>query len=289
MPKMKTHKGTKKRFRITANGKVKHRHAGTSHLATRKTHKQKRNLRGTAVVNEVFAHKYFPGGDAIGKRLRLGGSTGPQLTIVGVAKQSKYIFLVEPTIAMIYLPLRQNPETHLTLLLQSDGPSADLAPSLRNLLHSLDPDQPLIAVRTMEGFFGQRVTKMLRLTAGTLVAMAFLGLVLAMTGLYGVMAWSVTRRTREIGIRMAIGARRLDVLVMVLKHGVALVGVGLVIGVLLSFLASRGFSAAFNVPSFNVPLLALVAVGLLAVAALGAWLPARRASLLNPNLVLRQD
>jgi len=257
-----------------------------------------------AVVNESFAGKYFPNQDPVGKRLRLGAAqmlslfgqnqgngsrAGSQVEIVGVAKQSKYIFIAEPPTSMIYLPLRQNPETHMTLLLGSNGQSADLARPLRDLVRSLDPGQPLIAVRTIEGYFDQRVVKMMGLLTGTIAAMSLLGLVLAVIGLYGLMAWSVARRTREIGIRIAVGARRRDVLTMVFRHGIVLVAVGTVIGLLLSLLVSRAVTAAFSVPPFNVTLLVLVPLGLLAVTALGAYVPARRASLLDPNLVLRQD
>ena len=242
-----------------------------------------------AVVNELLAHKYFPNQNPIGKRIRLNGTSGPQVEIVGVAKMSKYVFIVDVPFEVIYLPLKQNPQTHLALLLASAGPSAGLTAPLRDLVRSIDPGQPLIAVRTIEEYFEQRATKTIDSLVGVIGGLALLGLVLAIVGLYGLMSYSVARRTREIGIRMAIGADRVDVLAMVLKQGMLLAGIGIAIGLALSVLVGKAITAAMSMPPFNVTLLVLVPIGLLAVAALGAYLPARRASLVDPNLVLRND
>ncbi len=124
------------------------------------------------IVNELFAHKYYPHQDAIGKRLRLNGADGPFAEIVGVAKQGKYVFPVEPPMEYLYLPLAQNPAAAMTLLLETEGPSAGLTGPLRDLVRSLDSRQPIYGVRTMEEFFDVRAHK----TLGLFVeAMAGLG------------------------------------------------------------------------------------------------------------------
>jgi predicted permease len=242
-----------------------------------------------AVVNEHFAKKYYPGRDAVGKRLRLGGAQGRWVEIVGVAKQSKYAVMIEPPWDFLYLPFSQNHRTAMTLMVQTAGPSESLAPALRNLVRSLDSNQPLFALRTMEEYFHERATKVFALLTGMVGGMGLLGLILALSGLYAVIAWSVARRSREIGIRMAVGADRITVLRMVLKQGLRLSLVGIAIGFALSLLFSRALTAGMGVPSFSVPILVLVPLVLLAMTALGAYVPARRAARLDPLTVLKQD
>ena len=242
-----------------------------------------------AIVNELFAQKYYPKQSAIGKRLRVTGPDGGMVEIVGVAKRSKYFFIVEPGIEYLYLPATQTPPTGMTLLLQSAGPPADMAAPLRDMVRSMDPSQPVFGVSTMSEFFDQRAKNMLNMLIRIQAGLGLLGLVLALVGLYGLMTYSVGLRQREIGIRMAIGAEPSGVLKMVLKQGMLLAGVGIVIGVVLSVVAGKPFTALLETNGFNLPLLALVAAGLLAAAAFGAFIPARRASLLDPNKVLRQD
>jgi putative ABC transport system permease protein len=242
-----------------------------------------------AVVNEQFAKKYYPDRDPIGKRLRLGGAQGDWVEIVGVAKQSKYAILIEPPMTFLYLPFSQNYRAEMTLMVQTAGPSESLAPALRDLVRSLDSNQPLFALRTMEEYFHERATKVFALLTGMVGGMGLLGLILALSGLYAVIAWSVARRSREIGIRMAVGADRVTVLSMVLKQGLRLSVVGIIIGFALSMLFSRALTAGMGVPSFSVPILVLAPVALLAMTAIGAYVPARRAARLDPLTVLKQD
>jgi len=242
-----------------------------------------------AIVNESFAKRQFPNGSAIGKRIRLNGPTGPVLEIVGVAKQTKYIFPVEPPFQQVYLPLSQNPEPMMTLLLQTTGPSSSLAEPLRNLVRSLDPRQPIIGLRTMEEYFDQRARQTLGILIEAMAGMGLLGLLLALVGLYGLMSYSVGLRQREIGIRMAVGADPQGVLKLVLKQGMLLAGSGVAIGLVLSLLAGKPATNLIGTSYFYLPLLALVVASLLAVAALGAFIPARRASLVDPVTVLRQE
>jgi len=245
--------------------------------------------RPVAIVNELFARKYYPNRSAIGKRLRLKGDQETTLEIVGVARQSKYFFLVEPPIEYLYRPLTQNPQQAMTILIETAGPSSAAAAPLRDVVRSLDAGQPMYGVRTMEEFFDQRANNTLGILTEAIGAMGLLGLVLAMVGLYGLMSYSVSLRSREIGIRMAIGAGRSGVLGMVMKQGMVLAAAGVSIGLLLCLLASKAVTAALGVPGFNLPFVALVTAGLVGAAALGAYAPARRASRMDPNAVLRQE
>jgi len=252
-----------------------------------------------AVVNEAFARKYYPNQNAVGKRFRLAGSEGVAIEIAGVARQSKYFFPVEPPFEYIYVPMTQstptgsqigrNLITGVTLLLHTSGPPTEQAGPLREVVRSLDAGQPIIGLRTMAEIVDVRAAGALGIMIKTLAGLGGLGFVLALAGLYGLMTFSVSLRQREIGIRIAIGADRTGVVKMVLKQGLALAGTGVAIGVVLWLLASRPIMSLIQAHSFSWSLLALVAVGLLSAATLGAYLPARRASHLDPNVVLRQE
>jgi predicted permease len=242
-----------------------------------------------AIINEQFARKYYPNQDVIGKRLRLNGTDGPFVEIVGVAGQSKYLSPFEPPIEYLYLPLAQNPTAAMTLMLQTEGPSAAAARPLRDLVRSLDSRQPIYGVRSIEEVFDVRARKSSDVLLAAIGGLGILGLVLALVGLYGLMTYSVSLRQREIGIRMAVGADPARVVRMVLKQGMVLAGSGVVIGLLLSLAASKPTAAMVGGHGFNWPLVALVTLALLAMAALGVYLPARRASLVDPNTVLRQE
>jgi macrolide transport system ATP-binding/permease protein len=241
------------------------------------------------IVNEEFASKYYPHRSAIGKRLRLFGAEGPLAEIIGVAKQSKYVFPIESPIEYLYLPLAQNPSAAMTLLLETEGPSAGVTEPLRDMVRRLDSRQPIYGIRSMEEFFDVRVTKTFGVVIQAIAGMGILGLALALIGLYGLMSYSVSLRQREIGIRMAIGAGESAVVKMVLKQGLVLAGSGVLIGLVLTLAADKPTAALVGGHGFHWPLVALVTLTLLAMAALGAFLPARRASRVDPNIVLRQE
>jgi len=242
-----------------------------------------------AVVSEAFAAKYFPNKDAVGARFRMGGATGPWVRIVGVAARSAYISLGEPPIAVVYLPWPQNYRPDMTLFVQTAGPSDTLASPVHEVVRSLDPNVPVFAMRTMEDYFHDRGVRVVVLLNALVGGMGMLGLLLALSGLYAVIAWSVARRTREIGIRIAVGADRGRVLVMVLKQGLKLSAIGVAIGLVPSLLLSRALTAGLKVPPFNIPTLIAVSLALLAMTAAGAYFPARRASRLDPIVVLKQE
>jgi macrolide transport system ATP-binding/permease protein len=241
------------------------------------------------IVNEQFARNYYPSQGAIGKRLRLNGATGPFAEIVGVAKQSTYLNPFEPPLECLYLPLAQNPTAAMTLMLETEGPPAEEAGPLRDLVRRLDTNQPIYAVRSMQEVCDLTVKQRMDVIREIVGGLGLLGLVLALVGLYGLMTYSVSLRYREIGIRMAIGAAPVAVVRMVLKQGMGLAGSGVVIGLLLSLAVSKPTTAMVGGHGFNLPLVALVTIALLAMAGVGAYLPARRASRVDPNTVLRQE
>jgi predicted permease len=241
------------------------------------------------IVNEQFVRNYYPNQDAIGKRLRLNGLDGPFAEIVGVAKQSTYLNPIEAPQEYFYLPLAQNPTAALTLMLETEGPPAEEAGRLRDLVRRLDPNQPIFAVRSMQDIYDLTVKQRMDIIREIIGGLGFLGLVLALVGLYGLMSYSVSLRHREIGIRMAIGADPAAVVKMVLRQGMVLAASGVAIGLLLSLAASKLTAALPGGHGFYLPLVVPVTVSLLAIAALGTYIPARRASQVDPNIVLRQE
>ncbi|HEY1220337.1 MAG TPA: FtsX-like permease family protein, partial [Bryobacteraceae bacterium] len=245
-----------------------------------------------AVVNEHVASHYWPAGDAVGKRFHLGAATGPLIEIVGVARNSKYTFVSEPPKDFVYLPFRQHPRSTLTLVAESNTREAGtLAPVLRDVVRGIDPDMPLFDVRTVSDFFAQIVAKTSFLTR-VVASMGLMGLLLAVVGLYGLVAYSVSRRTREIGIRMAVGADQGKVVWMVLRQGLQLGAAGVAVGVVLSFFACRMVVSIFSIVRFNGldPLIfAALPLLLLLVMVLATWAPARRASLIDPMRALRDE
>ena len=213
------------------------------------------------------------------------------MEIVGVAKTSKYIFIAEPPTDFLHLPYRQNPVQSMMLVAQSSGDAAALAGPLREVVRGLDVKVPLLNVRTMAQLYQMRAISVFNVIVTIVGARGLMGLGLSFVGLYGLVAYAATRRTREIGIRMAIGATAPTVLRMVLGQGVALAAIGLVVGLAGSVGAGKLLTAAF--PSGNdqrdFVALVLVAAVVLAVTVLATYLPARRASRVNPMQALRYE
>jgi predicted permease len=241
-----------------------------------------------AIVNEAFAQKYL-GGNAIGKRIQLKTAKGKWLEVVGMTVTGKHIAITEPPLEFLYLPLSQNPQPRMTLIVETNGdPTAMIGP-MREMIRSIDPNLPIFRVRTLDDLFEQRTVKSLRVANGIFASAGFVGLALALVGLYAVVSYQVQRRTREIGLRMALGAQQMHVMKMILRHAGTMGAIGAIIGLVLSIVISRGIAQSLGVSPFNPMVFGLLAVGLVATTLLAATVPARRASQIDPQQALRQD
>jgi predicted lysophospholipase L1 biosynthesis ABC-type transport system permease subunit len=242
-----------------------------------------------AVVNEALARKYWPNKDAVGQRFRMDGEQGPWVQIVGVVRTSKYLFISEPPIEYMYLPLAQNPLPRMTLFVETAGDPKALATPLREAIRGIDANQPVFGERTMQDFYQARAVNTPNQIVEIVGALGLMGLLLAMIGLYGLVTFSVSRRIREFGIRLAIGAESGQVLRMVLKQGLKLSLAGIGVGLLLSLGASRVLRAAVGSTSTDPLIWFVVPVVLLVVTMLAAYAPAYRASKVDPMKALRYE
>jgi putative ABC transport system permease protein len=246
-----------------------------------------------AVVNEQFAEHYWPGQEAIGKRLRVldpKEPNSPWVEIVGVTKTGKYLWIAEKPMDFLYLPSRQHPRSNMILVSESAGNSASLAAPLRDVVRGLDANQPIFNVRTMEEFYDMRVVSTGNVIVQIVAAMGMMGLVLAIVGLYSLGAYAVSRRTREIGIRMAIGASRGAVLGMSLRQSLSPALFGVLAGLAASGFSEKLLKAVFPAHSqADVAAYLMVTPALIAIALLAAYVPARRASRVDPMRALRYE
>lgn len=250
----------------------------------------KEDSQAVVIVNEQFAKTYWPGQDAIGKRLRIDSKKDEWLQVVGIAKTGKYTYTGEPPMSFVYLPFAQNPRQNMYLMTNTYGDPGALAGPLRELVHTLNADIPVFNVRTMEDFYQIRAISIMRMIVEVVGTMGAVGLTLALIGLYGLVAYSVARRTREIGIRMAIGAARSDVLKMVLRQGLKLSVAGICIGGLISVVVSRALTAGLiGLGHANSATYIVVPVVLLLVTMVSCYLPALRASRTDPMVALRYE
>jgi putative ABC transport system permease protein len=250
------------------------------------------------IIDETLAKRYFPNVDPIGQHIddnQTEKKDPPPLTIVGVVPRVRSEAPGEANIEQlkfpqIYFCAAQMPAEGNTLLVKvSSGDPLALAPAIKKEVQALDPDQPVAAISTMEKNIGTSLAAR-RLTMTLLGAFAGLALLLASVGLYGVMALSVTQRTRELGIRMALGAARSDVFRLVLGQGVILVSIGIGLGLIGALAASRALSSLlYGVGAIDVPAFAIAILSLAFVALLACWLPARRATLVDPIEALRTE
>ena len=244
------------------------------------------------VVNEAFAKRFFPNGEAIGKRIRLGKLTAefPWATIVGVVGDVHGFALEEPPQPTMYWPVAQIRATpSLAIVVRTQGDPAALASAVRDAIAQVDQAQPIYDMQTLD----QLVAKSLDQRRFTLTLMLLFGviaLVLSAIGIYGVMAFAVTQRTQEIGIRMALGASAMDVLKMVVGSGMVLALIGVAVGLIGAFGVTRLMaSLLFGVSPTDLVTFGLVTLGLLIVALLACYIPARRATKVDPLVALRYE
>jgi putative ABC transport system permease protein len=250
----------------------------------------------TAVlISESFAKRKYGTQDPIGRRVRMGPDVGqpdkPWATIVGVVGDVKQQSLAVAIEDAFYVPTTQWPwaDEALSLVIRTRGDAAGLAPAVRNAVWSVDKDQPIVRVATMESLLTVSEAQR-RFTLIVLGAFALVGLVLAATGIFGVLSGGVSERTREIGIRSALGASRRDILTMVLHQGMKLAAFGIIIGLVGAALSSKILVTLLYGVSRMDPVTYLGVIGLLlAVAAVACWLPASRAARVDPAITLRAE
>jgi len=245
------------------------------------------------VVNETTARRYWAGEDPVGRRVgwRVGGPPNPIVwrEVVGVVADIRHHGLAEPPEPEIYVPYAQSPSPLICLAVRMSGRQSLPAQAIEQAVWSFDRDQPVLAVMSLEQLAAEAVT-LRRVSTLLLGFFAAVAVFLAGLGLYGVMAHAVTRRTHEIGIRMAIGARASDVLAMIVGRGVGLAALGAAFGLVASLGLTRLLSSLLYGVSPTDPVsFAAVAVFLLAVAALATYIPARRAARVDPAEALRYE
>ncbi|MGC1172002.1 MAG: FtsX-like permease family protein, partial [Candidatus Acidiferrales bacterium] len=236
------------------------------------------------IVNEAFAHRYWPNQDALGKRVHVDGDWA---TIVGVTRTGSYYSLRDGALPFIYEPILQDYSNAATVQLRVTGNPLAYAAAVEKAVHELNSNMPVfeeatLKSRTQTASMGQRI-------AGTFVgAFGLLALILAAVGIYGVIAYTTRQRTREIGIRMALGAQSADVFRLVLANGLRLILTGLAIGLALSLVLTRFLrTLLFGVGATDAITFTAVALLLSAVALLACYIPARRAMRVDPMVALR--
>jgi putative ABC transport system permease protein len=245
------------------------------------------------VINETMARQYWPNEDPVGKRLAIGESSKDTSwrTIVGVVSDTKHASLSEPTVPTSFIAYRQDLESwpRMGFVIKAKADAASLAPAVRKELALIDRAQPVYAIEPMDKLLTTSVAqrRFIMLLLGSLSAIA---LTLAMVGVYGVISFSVSERTQEIGIRMALGARAADVLRMVLGQGMRVTLIGIVIGLSAAFGLTRLLaSLLFEVSPTDLRTFLIVAAVLGAVAVLACYIPARRATKVDPLVALRYE
>ncbi len=243
-----------------------------------------------AVVNENFARHFWPNADAVGKRFRVEKGDGSPVEIVGVAQRIKYQDTFDKGIDFVYLPLAQNRVPRVVMLVRSNGDPLQLVKPLNEIVRTLDANMPVVETRTYGDLYRYSAVDGPGVAVRLVGTLGVVGLLLAIAGLYGLVAYNVTRRTREIGIRIAIGARPADVLRLVMSKGLVLVGIGAALGVAMGIAVERLMnSMLFNAGGVDL-LVYLVVVPLMFLATmLAAYAPARRASHIAPTLALRTE
>jgi putative ABC transport system permease protein len=241
------------------------------------------------VINETFAKKYFPGEDPLGKRVTPTLAQGFDAEVVGVVADSKHRRLDEEAAPEYYASYQQAPQPILTLVVRAEGDAAALANAVRGAVLEIDPNQPVYGVKTMEEWLSESVARR-RFNMLLLTIFAAVALLLAAVGIFGVMNYTVTRRTHEIGVRMALGAQGADIRRLVVGQGMALALAGIAAGLVGAFALTRLMtSLLYGVHASDPLTFAVVALLLGAVALLSCYLPARRATRVDPMVALRYE
>ena len=241
-----------------------------------------------AIVDESFAARYL-GPNPLGRRLRFVELGNRMAEVVGISAASRHNSVFMPSQPFIHLPFAQHPASRATLVAHTIGEPAALAGALRGVVEALDANVPVYRIESTAEVFETRSKRLARLLTGIAGAVGLIGLTMALIGLYAIVSYQVSRRTREIGIRMAVGAMQGQVLRMVLRHAATLGVAGVAIGTAISIAGARGLAALAEAPLFDPLLMAAAPVALLATALAASLVPARRAARIDPQAALRQD
>ena len=242
-----------------------------------------------AIINETAVRMHFKSGNALGARVSFNGRQGPWREIVGVVGDSTYAELGEASLPVAYLPVGQNHESGMTLYVRVSLPPASMIASLRREIQQLEPNLPVSGVETMTQTIGTSLYSA-RMGAWLLAGFGSLALLLAAIGIYGVLSFSIARRTREMGIRLALGAAPREVFLSVVRGGMTLVGAGAVIGLIGGFATARSLERfLYGVPTSDPATFAGAATLLIAIALVACIVPARRAMRVDPITALRSD
>jgi putative ABC transport system permease protein len=244
-----------------------------------------------AIVSAAFVTRFWPGQNAVGKQVNFPVSdrASERLTVVGVVGNTKHDSLDEPDAAQIYRPYAQTPFIFATLAVRTNGDPLAMTKAVQRAIWSIDKNQPMWKIRTLQSLV-DRSFSVRRDVAWLLAGFAALALGLAAIGLYGVLAYAVNQRTAEFGVRMALGASPSEILMLVMRKGVALTLSGLAAGVIASLFLSQFLqSQVFGMTTTDPAVYAVLALVLLVVAIVAVWLPARRAMLVDPLVAIRQE
>ncbi len=246
---------------------------------------------GVAIIDETMARKYWPDEDAVGKRITFeGGRDNPRWReIVGIIGHVKHRGLEGESRVQYYIPYQQRPQAGMFLVVRTTGEPESVAGTVRATVLELDRDLPVFRVQTLERYVSDSMAQR-RFAMYLFGIFAAIALVLAAVGLYGVMAYSVTQRTHEIGVRMALGARSQDVVAMVVRQGMVLAGIGLVVGLGAAFGLTRLMATLlFGVNVRDLTIFAVISVILAVIAMFASFIPARRATRVDPLVALRYE
>jgi putative ABC transport system permease protein len=258
------------------------------------TEQDKASYTPVAIISEAAARRFFPNQNPLGQRIRVVAFSveWPWHTIVGVVGDVRQFVFDREQRATVYLPHAQLAESWaawMTLAIRASGDPIAIAPAVREQIRGIDHDLPLYQIRTMEQILVEHISP-ISVSATWMAGLGLLALALAAVGVYGVMAYAVTQRTNEIGIRIALGARTIDVMRLVLGQGVKLVIAGVVIGLIAAFALGHALAGRlYGVNATDPMTFVMVAIGLVVIGLLACWIPARRAAKVDPMVALRVE